>query len=75
MNIDSRQEHLDWCKSRALEYLEKNDLKQAFTSFASDLQKHPETANHLRINLGMRELLKGNLYTTEEMQLFINSFN
>jgi hypothetical protein len=36
-------EHLEWCKSRALEYLEQGDLLQAHASMISDLSKHPET--------------------------------
>lgn len=39
----SREEHLAWCKERALEYLEKGDLRGAITSMLSDLSKHPET--------------------------------
>ena len=49
----NRQEHLEWCKKRALEYVEVNDLSQAFASMASDLKKHPETEKHSAINLGM----------------------
>jgi hypothetical protein len=39
----TRAEHLAWCKERALEYLEHNQLVDAVTSMASDLEKHPET--------------------------------
>jgi len=39
----TRQEHLEWCKKRALEYIDINDLQQAFASMVSDLNKHPET--------------------------------
>ena len=31
-----RQEHLDWCKKRALEYCDKGDVQDAFASMASD---------------------------------------
>jgi hypothetical protein len=40
----TRDEHVAWAKERALEYLGTNDLPNAFTSMASDLSKHPETA-------------------------------
>jgi hypothetical protein len=40
----TRDEHLDWCKQRALEYLDAGDLASAATSMLSDLPKHPETA-------------------------------
>jgi hypothetical protein len=42
----SRAEHLEWCKKRALEYVNRGDTSQAFASMGSDLGKHPETANH-----------------------------
>jgi hypothetical protein len=29
----SRSEHLQWCKDRALEYLERGDVTNAFASF------------------------------------------
>jgi hypothetical protein len=35
-----RQEHLDWCKQRAHEYLDRGDAVNAVTSMMSDLQKH-----------------------------------
>jgi len=41
----SREEHLQWCKDRALEYWRAGDLVSATASMASDLDKHPETKN------------------------------
>ena len=38
----TRDEHLAWCKQRALEYVDHGDLVQAVTSMGSDLDKHPE---------------------------------
>ena len=34
----TRQEHLEWCKKRALEYVDMNDMGQAWASIASDLE-------------------------------------
>lgn len=42
-----RAEHLAWCKQRALEYVDRGDLKNAITSMLSDLGKHPETESSL----------------------------
>jgi hypothetical protein len=42
----NRDEHLAWCKKRALEYWREGDLVNAVTSMGSDLSKHPETACH-----------------------------
>ena len=38
----TRSEHLQWCKERALEYVEQGQLADAITSFASDYGKHEE---------------------------------
>jgi hypothetical protein len=38
----TREEHLEWCKERAREYLDAGDLLNAVTSMGSDLDKHPE---------------------------------
>jgi hypothetical protein len=39
----SREEHLEWCKVRAREYLDKGEIANGVTSMLSDLSKHPET--------------------------------
>ena len=39
----TRDEHLAWCKKRALEYVDDWDVRSAICSMMSDLQKHPET--------------------------------
>ncbi len=71
----TRTEHLDWCKKRALEYVEKNELTNAYASFTSDMQKHDETADHSAISLGMQLMMIGKLNTQSEMRKFIQIFN
>ena len=71
----NRQEHLEWCKKRALEYVDQNDLQQAYASMASDLNKHPETEGHSAITLGMDLMMGGQLNTQDKMREFINGFN
>lgn len=39
----TREEHLQWCKDRAMEYVKRGALLEAVTSMGSDLTKHPET--------------------------------
>lgn len=58
----TRAEHLQWCKDRALEYLDVGDLNQAATSMISDMSKHPETAGYPEAlnQLVMLELLNRN---------------
>jgi len=71
----SRQEHLQWCKKRALAYCDAGDVNQAYTSMASDLNKHPETKDHIAINLGLQLLMIGNLNSPASMRHFIEGFN
>ncbi len=42
----TRSEHLQWCKDRALEYVNNGDLTTAYASMASNLNKHKETEMH-----------------------------
>ena len=70
-----RTEHLQWCKDRAMKYVNAGDLNQAFTSFSSDMAKHPETAEHSALNLGAMFLFGGHLDTTDKMEKWINGFN
>lgn len=71
----NRAEHLAWCKQRALEYVDAGDLNNAFTSMASDMRKHPETATTDVQVLGMGLLVNGHLDSPEQMRNWINGFN
>ncbi len=73
--LQTRTQHLEWCKKRALEYVEANDCKQAFMSMASDMGKHPETAKHIAIGLGFQMLMGGHLDRPDQMRKFIEGFN
>lgn len=72
---DTREEHLKWCKDRALEYIEQGDIASAFDSMTSDLGKHPKTEGHAAIEWGMMLLLGGHLSTPDKMRKFIEGFN
>lgn len=72
----SRAEHLAWCKQRALAYLDgEGNVGDAFASMASDLQKHPATANHRGMEIGLGLMMIGQLSTVHAMREFINGFN
>lgn len=73
--FDTREEHLQWCKDRALEYVEMGDLSQALASMASDTNKHPKTAGHEGNALGMMLMASGHLTTREEMRKHIEGYN
>lgn len=71
----NRQEHLDWCKRRALEYVDSGDLQEAVTSMLSDIRKHPETRSDAMMALGAGLLMAGELGTALKVRDFINGFN
>jgi len=71
----NRSEHLEWCKKRALAYVDSGDVSDAFASMGSDLQKHEGTAEHIGIELGMMQIMGGMLKTQNDMRNFINGFN
>lgn len=71
----NRQEHLEWCKKRALEYADEGDTQNAWMSMASDLGKHEGTKDHIGIQFGTMLFLTGNLSTSTEMRKFIEGFN
>lgn len=75
MTTDSRAAHLAWCKVRAFAYCDAGDAAQAFASFASDMQKHPDTAQHAGLQLGMMQLMSGHLTTPHAMRHFLEGFN
>lgn len=55
----TRQQHLEWAKERALEYIRMGDLRNAFMSMQSDLNKHPELQDHAAIELGAQLFFGG----------------
>ena len=57
--MDDRDEHLAWCKKRALEYWRAGDLVSAVTSMGSDMDKHTETKCHAAL------LMLGAMYATQ----------
>jgi hypothetical protein len=70
-----RAEHLAWCKQRALAYVDAGDLQGAFASMASDMRKHPGTANTDIQALGLGLMMGGHLDSPEQMRRWINGFN
>ena len=70
----TRQEHMAWCKARALEYF-PDDPDQAIASMLSDLGKHEETKDHAAIRLTMMLLINGHLSTPNQVRRHIEGFN
>jgi hypothetical protein len=80
--VETRAQHLEWCKKRALEELNRRGdvrdaCRNAFASMGSDLGKHPETEGHIAIQLGMSLMMadQREAHDREAMRKFINGFN
>jgi hypothetical protein len=71
----NRAEHLQWCKDRALKYVDMGDYPQALISMVADLQSHTEIEGHAGLELGTALMMTGNLNTPEKMRKFINGFH
>ena len=69
-----RAEHLQWCKDRAMEYVNAGDYNNAVVSMLSDLSKHPETENSVRIAtmLSLTVMMDPSRDTVER---FVRGFN
>ncbi len=73
----TRDKHLQWCKDRALEYLDPGadySPQEAVTSMLSDLNKHPETSltGGVLTMLGLKAIQSGD---PQEARRFIEGFN
>lgn len=72
-----RTAHLNWCKQRALEYVEAEQYHLAMSSFISDINKSNLTSNLTEIikELFFPLFLTGALSSKEKMRDCINGFN
>lgn len=71
----TRTEHLQWCKDRALEYLDNGDTDAALASMVSDVMKHKDTMYHATINLlSIQMKMAGQLDTVDQMRKWINGY-
>ena len=71
--MTDRQDHLAWCKKRALEYMDSGDLTSAVGSMMSDMSKHPETISAAKnmIQIAAFEMIKGDSHSVRK---FIEGF-
>lgn len=70
----TRKEHMQFCKARATEYVDRGDLSGAVASMLSDLGKHPDTAPLVSGPLGMIGLMEAASGSTARVQRFIDGF-
>lgn len=75
----TRDEHLQWCKDRAMEYVRQGQLLDGVTSMMSDLDKHPETAgvaaNSALAPLGLLAAMQAQKGDREFVERYILGFN
>ena len=69
----TREEHLEWCKERAHEYLPA-DPRQAVMSFNSDVAAHPETNTLANKQMCMSMILSKDIDNPEVVRRFIDGF-
>lgn len=53
----NRTEHLQWCKDRALQYLNNGQIAEGMASFTSDMSKHEGTDKTLNNGLSQPLIL------------------
>lgn len=69
----TRKEHVEWCKQRALHYVEIGMLQEAVASMLSDMSQHPQNeVNSFLGLLGLMEAEKGN---APAVKRWIEGFN
>ena len=70
----TREEHLAWCKQRALEYIERGEIQNGLTSMLSDLDKHPETRAPALVQMTLGLMMIGELSTPQAARKHIEGF-
>ena len=73
--MQPRAQHLEWCKKRALAYVDQGCLQQALNSMIDDLRKHPKAADHPGIPIAVGRMAIGDLTTSGQVREFIEGFN
>jgi hypothetical protein len=73
--MQPRAQHLEWCKKRALAYVDQGYPQEALSSMISDLKKHPKTADHPGIALVLGRMAFGDLMPSGQVREFIEGFN
>ena len=69
----TRDEHVEWCKKRAREYLDAGDIQNGITSMLSDMGKHPECGvNPMLGMLGIMAITQNDLAGAKR---FVEGFN
>ena len=79
----TREEHLKWCKERAISEFDYHQKKGGFqdavrngiTSMMSDISKHSEISSPALGMLCLMHMMPGKINSRQEFVNFINGFN
>lgn len=71
----TREEHLAWCKRRALEYIDRGKVNEGLASMMSDMAKHPETASPALDQMTIGLMMVGALRTPAQARKHIEGYN
>lgn len=69
----SASEQIEFARYRALQYVERGDLRNALSSLRSDLNKHPKTSQHPAITDSVAEQIEGRLNQPLEVRRYIEN--
>lgn len=70
-NHFSKDQHIKWCRERALRMLGCQRPLMVLTELLSNLRSHPETRNHAAIDAAHKLLVQGKLRSKESVQYFV----
>lgn len=74
--MTGKDEHLMWCKTRAMAYLtEGSDPMQGWLTFSADMAKNKETMKHRGLSDGTLAIGSEGMNTAGEVLAFIEGFN
>lgn len=73
--MSARSDHLQWCKDRALEFVDAGQLPNAFSSFMSDLNKFDEPMYEAELLRTLTIVGFAQCGTADKMRAWINGFS
>ncbi len=75
--MTTREEHMQWCKDRAMDYVHRGDLVNAVASMMSDLDKRPETKStgDALAALGLMAAMQATQGDRDGVERYILGFN
>jgi hypothetical protein len=70
----TREEHLAWCKRRALQYIDRGEIAEGLKSMISDMEKHPQTSCPELHTLTVGLMAIGDLDTVDKARRHVEGY-